>query len=214
MIKFLLSSNGDFDYDCKIDKDYDCVIAVDGGIRHLEKLGIKPDYWLGDMDSSSSLYVDEFFIKDVKVEKLPVKKDMSDSDYAVSKALSLGAKDITMIGGIGSRFDHSLFNVNLFFKLSKEGILCQILDGKQTLYFLIAERETKTFNIKEKKGETLSIVPFTDLKSLSLNGFEYPLLSKDISRYSNLTLSNIINSNDALISLEEGSALIILSSGY
>ncbi len=214
MAKFLLSSNGDFDYSYRLDRDYDCVIAVDGGIRHLERLGIKPAYWLGDMDSSSSLSVDKDFITDVKIEKLPVKKDMSDSDYAVSRALSLGAKDITMIGGIGSRFDHSLFNINLFFKLSKNGISSKILDGRQELYFLIAEGKKVDFYLREREGETLSIVPFSDLRALSLDGFEYPLHSKDISRYSNLTLSNIIESNEALIRLKEGSALIILSSGY
>ena len=33
----------------------DCVIAADGGLRHLKKLGIQPDIILGDFDSLGSI---------------------------------------------------------------------------------------------------------------------------------------------------------------
>lgn len=221
MTRALLSSNGDFFGTKRSDLEpYDFVIAVDGGIRHLEKLGVKPDLWVGDMDSSKALRVSKDLLDGVKVERLSEKKDMSDTDYAVSRALELGAKEITLIGGIGSRLDHSLFNLNLMFGLTRNRITCKILDGRQEiLFFCIDENpdscsEHQLFEIDSMLGKTFSIVPFSDIKGLSAEGVEYPLSKKDLSRYSNLTLSNVITSERARISVESGMFLIIFSQGY
>ncbi len=220
MVNVLVSCNGDYFHQQNNLPKFDYIIAVDGGIKHLEKLGIKPDIWVGDMDSAEILMLDNDFIKDIKKDILPTKKDMSDSDYGVEKALAYGADKITMIGGIGTRFDHSLFNINMFLKLAKDGIDCAIHDGMQEILFLctgefLNSASLKTdYYIKQKKGKTLSIVPCSDLRSLSLEGFEYPLKAMDISRYSNRTLSNVVNSDNAKISLQSGMALLVLSDGY
>ncbi|MDO4772620.1 MAG: thiamine diphosphokinase [Bacillota bacterium] len=221
MTRALLSSNGDFFGTNRSDLEpFDFVIAVDGGIRHLEKLGIQPDLWVGDMDSSKALGISEDFIKGVNMERLSEKKDMSDTDYAVSRALELGAGEITLIGGIGSRLDHSLFNLNLMFSLTRDGIPCKILDGRQEILFFCIEEgddsgsEAQVFEIDSGLGTTFSIVPFSDIKGLSAEGVEYPLSKKDLSRYSNLTLSNVITSERASISAESGMFLIIFSQGY
>ncbi len=220
MAKVLLSCNGDYFAQSGDLTEFDYIIAVDGGIRHLEKLNIKPDLWVGDMDSAEIFMLDNNFVKDIKKEVLPVKKDMSDSDYAVEKALEYGADSITMIGGIGTRFDHSLFNVNMFLNLARDNIICSIHDGMQEIRFLCAGEFLNTnqtcveYCIREKRGKTLSVVPFSDLKSLCLEGFEYNLDTMDISRYSNRTLSNVIKSDNAKINLQSGLALLVLSDGY
>lgn len=220
MISVLLSSNGDFDYkDDFLMPTATHIIAVDGGMRHLYKLGIKPNIWVGDMDSSIGLKIDEEFLSGVEIKTLPIKKDISDSEYAVQKALEFGANEIIIIGGIGTRFDHSLFNINMLFKLAKKNILCKILDGKQEVSFLCAGKylETENYNeliIESNIGKTLSIVPFSDLEFLSLDGFEYPLTDTNVDRYSNLTLSNIITSEKAKIKLKNGMCLVILSNGH
>ncbi len=216
MDNILISSNGDYFLDClPNNQNFDYIIAVDGGIRHLERLNMKPDLWVGDMDSSSELKIDKDFIKDLKIEKLPTKKDMSDTDYAIEKALDLKPKKITMIGGTGNRIDHSLFNINLLLSLSNKSIDCKIYDGKQELIFLSSDGlSKKEIIIENKKGKTLSVVPFSDLKALSLDGFEYPLDNRNLDRYSNLTLSNILSSDEAKISLKEGLCIIIISNGY
>lgn len=219
MTRVLLSSNGDFISEELMLPDFDYVIAVDGGIRHLYRLGIVPDLWVGDMDSSKQLAIDSDYLKKVKIERLPEKKDMSDADYAVEKALERKATELVMIGGIGSRLDHSLFNLNLFFGLSRKNIACQILDGRQEIRFLCAgeyaaDKKELSYDLCNQMGKTASLVPFTDLRSISLEGFEYPLFKRDISRYSNLTLSNVVQSEDALIKVKEGMLLLILSSGY
>ncbi len=220
MANVLVSCNGDYLYQQNDLPEFDYVIAVDGGIKHLEKLGIKPDLWVGDMDSTEIYMLDKDFIKDVEKDILPVKKDMSDSDYGVEKALKYGADKITMLGGIGTRFDHSLFNINMFLRLAKDRISCQILDGRQEIRFLCAgeylnaNQSAIDYYIKQKRRKTLSIVPCTDLKALSLEGFEYPLDTMDISRYSNRTLSNVVSTENAKISLQSGMALLVLSDGY
>ncbi len=225
MDNILISSNGDYFSDRLENIDsFDYIIAVDGGIRHLVKLGIKPHLWVGDMDSSRDFAVEKEFLDEIKIQKLPEKKDISDSDYAIEKALELKPKRITLIGGIGSRIDHSIFNINLFLSLKSKGIDCVILDGKQELSFVSAgtyldkdlakEKEEIEVLIENKKGKTFSIVPFSDINSLSLNGFEYPLNNRNLDKYTNLTLSNKIESNKASIKVKDGEFLIVISDGY
>lgn len=88
------------------------VIAVDGGLNHLQKMKIKPSLWVGDGDSTKAQA-----IKSLKCSrlKLPVSKDYSDLEYALhaaGKAFLNGDWDGTLIliGAQGGRFDHEIGN--------------------------------------------------------------------------------------------------------
>lgn len=84
----------------------DLVIAADAGLKHLARLGIEPDIALGDFDSLG--YVPEA----PSVEVCPVRKDDTDTMAALKRALELGYRRVLIFGGLGgSRFDHSLANV-------------------------------------------------------------------------------------------------------
>lgn len=209
MPRFLLSCNGDYfpteEYD-NILKSCDYYIAVDGGIRHLLQSKIKPDLWVGDMDSEKDYYLPKI---SVKTENLEIRKDFSDSEYAVKRAIELGADSIIMIGAIGSRIDHSLFNINLILKKNIENFDIMLTDGRQEL------RALKKINIIEgKKGKTLSLVPYSKISKLTMEGFSYPLDNVELERFSGLTLSNEIVKDKAIIKISSGTGIIAINSGY
>lgn len=62
----------------------DFIIAADAGLLHLKKLKISPDLVLGDFDSVG------FVPAEGRVERIPVKKDFTDSHYALMRAKELG----------------------------------------------------------------------------------------------------------------------------
>ena len=81
------------------------VISADSGYNKCTKLGIKPDLIIGDFDSS------DVPDTDIKTIILPVRKDDTDTFFAVKYAIKQGFNDLVILGGIGSRFDHTYCNV-------------------------------------------------------------------------------------------------------
>ena len=94
---------------------FDFIIAVDGGFAHLEKLGVTPDMAVGDFDSLG------YVPKCRRVSRHPVKKDKTDMELAMEKALYWKQDDLYIYGGLSGRLDHTLANLQLFAKFSERG---------------------------------------------------------------------------------------------
>ncbi len=69
--------------------NYDYIICADGGANHSYKMGITPDYIIGDLDSISSNIRDSYKLKNVKFEKFPSKKNETDTEICVYLASRL-----------------------------------------------------------------------------------------------------------------------------
>ena len=102
------------------------VISADSGYNKCKKLGIKPDLIIGDFDSSD------------------VRKDDTDTFFAVKYAIKQGFNDLVILGGIGSRFDHTYCNVlalNYCFERNVKAVLInknnkiELLDKKAVMLF-------------------------------------------------------------------------------
>ena len=73
--------------------DFQCIICADAGYLIAQKLKLEPDILIGDYDSMPQP-------KNRQVIKLPVEKDMTDSEAAIDLAVSNGYTDITVLGGM------------------------------------------------------------------------------------------------------------------
>ncbi|MBQ5918856.1 MAG: thiamine diphosphokinase, partial [Lachnospiraceae bacterium] len=115
-MKMLLILGGYINYEWAAEfykaNSYDKVIAVDGGLSAANLLNIYPDSIIGDFDTVSSELVDKYEKenKSTIIRLNPIKDD-TDTQYAIKHAMSIGAKEIHIIGGTGGRFDHCLANV-------------------------------------------------------------------------------------------------------
>ena len=87
--------------------DSDLVIAADAGLLYARGASFEPDVIIGDFDSLG-------YEPDGKnVVTLPVRKDVTDTRYAVEYAMNAGYKKIRIYGGLGGeRLDHSLSNIS------------------------------------------------------------------------------------------------------
>jgi thiamine pyrophosphokinase len=81
----------------------DCILAADGGLAHVRRLGLQPHGILGDFDSLG--YIPE------SAKVFPVEKDDTDAMLAVRHGLSLGYRRFLLYGSLdGPRLDHTVAN--------------------------------------------------------------------------------------------------------
>lgn len=183
-------------------------VAVDGGIEFFLRRNIAPDYWIGDMDSSSDAKKYESVLKNTEIIKLNVDKDFSDTEYAIDFLITKNYKKFKLLGVIGTRFDHSFANAALITNLCEKEFDIVVSDGRQLLIPL-----SKSTVIKSKKGYTISIICFEDIESVSSKGLRYKLEKTNLSFASSLSLSNVIEEDIAIIQKEKGRAILVISKG-
>ena len=112
--------------------DGDTVIAADSGYETAKKLRLPVNVLIGDMDS-----VKVELPKEIETIKLPTEKDVTDTEAAVELALEKGADSICIIGGIGTRVDHTLASLGILEDM--EGLFSAPL-GKRRKFFGLAKQ--------------------------------------------------------------------------
>lgn len=183
------------------------IIAADGGIRHAAPLGIEPDLWVGDFDSSDLEIKDRY--KNVPLKTYPSDKSKSDGEIATEAALSLSPKKIVLVGALGGRrTDHGFFNVLSALRYAHNHPETEfVLTGAGQIAMPLLPK--KQLKIAQSLGTTLSIVPFSKLSGLSVDGVRWPLVSVEVELGSTHTLSNRIIA-EATIQLMDGLAIAIV----
>ena len=174
------------------------VIAADSGMMHAASLNIVPELWVGDFDSSGSELMIQY--RDVPRQVFPPEKDATDGAIAVAEALRRGATRIVMLGGLGGQSDHTLGILGQGLHLAKGGIPCLMTSGHEEAYPLVPGHMTLDLSPSTR----LSLIAFSDLTGLDLDGVRWPLKQRDVDLGSTLTLSNIAT----------GQVSIRLGSGY
>jgi thiamine pyrophosphokinase len=207
-MKVLIISNGDIkDYNFyeKLLKDVDMVICADGGANHAYRMKLKPHLIVGDFDSIKEEILEFYENEGVRIEKFPPMKDETDTQLAMLKAIELGAKEITFIGVIGERLDHSYANLSLLLYLLNRNIKGKIVNEMNEIYLI-----NKFIEVEGKKGELLSLLPYSkEVKGIYTKGLFYGLSGQSMDLEMPYGISNVFTDNKATIEIEEGLLLVI-----
>ena len=181
------------------------IICCDGGMRHTMKLGITPDFIVGDFDSVQAEVLEYYKKQNIELKQVPCRKDETDMELGIRHAADIGADDIVIMGGIGSRMDHTLANIFLLMKINdigKKGIIV----NENNLIMLCTDKTV----VEGKKGDIVSFIPITkETAGVSTEGLEYPLNNETLYMNSPRGVSNVMEGNTASYTLKEGLALII-----
>ena len=181
------------------------IIVCDGGVRHLQKLGIKPDVIIGDMDSIGPAQLANYSAQGVQIIQHPANKDFTDTELALDYALDLRPTAIYIWGALGGRLDHTLANVFLLRKGQKAGIKTYLIDEYCEAFIMDKEAA-----FVDAKGVTVSLFALSSqVKGLSLRGFVYPLQDAVLTMGESLGVSNVIDEAHAKISVRGGNLLVI-----
>lgn len=211
-MKAIIISNGNIEKDefyrrLFKKEDPQFIISVDGGTNHLKRLGIIPNFIVGDLDSISKETLEYFKKLNVEIMKYNTQKDETDTQLAIELAIKLKVNEVILLGSLGTRIDHSLANIYLLEYIVKKGIQAQIIDQCNRIYLI-----DKKIKLKGKKGDLLSLLPFSDIvKGISTKGVKYHLKNGEMKKENPYGISNVFKDEIAEISIEEGLLLVILS---
>lgn len=186
---------------CKKYTDNAYIVACDGGMSHCLNLGIKPDVIVGDFDSVKENVYKYYKSEKIPFKQFPCRKDETDMELGLDAAIEAGAKDITIIGGIGSRLDHTMANCQLLYALLKEGIKARIANEYNEIELI-----DKDVVIEGHKGDIVSLIPMTEeVLGVTTKNLEYPLCDAKLCFGSRLiAVSNIMTEDEAFVSIKSG----------
>ena len=202
-MKALIFSGGEFrglPDSIKIN-EYSLIITADSGYLSAHDLGVVPDVFIGDFDS---VLKEEVVAK--KIIALNPVKNMTDTQEALSYAVSCGFKNITILGALGNRCDHTIANIQLLKYAHNLGASAEIIDI-DTYITLV----TDEIDIDKKDGFCLSLLPLTDCTGVSVSGVFYPLDNAEMPVGNPYGISNEFTNNSAHISVLSGELLVILA---
>ena len=197
-----------YDFCKKYLENADVILCCDSGIRHTRVLGIVPDYILGDFDSCQKEDLEYYKNMGITIKTFPTQKDETDMELGLDFAVKLGADNIVIFGGIGSRFDHTLANAHLLLKLLKKGIKAMIVDEKNCVELI-----DKDIVLEGEKGELVSTIPLSmKVTGITLEGFAYPLTDHTLTIDDDIVaVSNVMMQNQCRISIKTGYLFVIRS---
>lgn len=196
------------DNDHRLIKDSDYVIGVDGGNVVLIDRGIPIDLAVGDFDTASSQHVQQLQSLGVPITQLPVDKDVTDTDFAVTKALELQPVEVLLLGAWGSRWDHTLANIHLLERLSRFDVT-GIMQNEWNRIQLVRPGQ---LNVSKGQFTYLSLLAWTEtVKGVTLSGFRFPLVDATLTRTNSLAISNEWTEEVGKIRHTEGELLVIQS---
>ena len=209
MIKTLIITGGNVEeLICKTNQ-FDYIIASDRGLEVLDKYKILPDYIIGDFDSIDKnilgKYVDN---KNIIIKELNPEKDYTDTHMALKLAIDLKSTDITVLGAIGTRIDHTIANIHILKETLNNNIACKIVDSRNEIQLI----DKKTILELDSNYKYISLIPLTTkVEGISLKGFKYPLLDATLKIGHSIGVSNEQLEDYAEIDLKEGILILIKS---
>ena len=177
----------------------DYLLAADGGLVHLEKLGIKPHGILGDFDSLGRVPTDGIVF--------PVEKDDTDSMLAVRKGLALGYRRFLLYGSLdGPRLDHTLANFQTLQFLADHGAIGYLVGNS---YIATVVKNGSIRFSAEAKGILSVFCMGADARGVSIAGLQYAMDNGTLSAGFPLGVSNHFTGNPASVTVKEGSLLVL-----
>ena len=186
------------------------IIAADSGMEFLYKCGKKPDMIVGDFDSVAPAVLVAYRKMDgIEWKVLRPEKDDTDTESAVQTAAELGAEEIHIVGGTGSRLDHMLANVYLLGLLREQGISAYLVDAHNRVQVIdqriVIKKETQY-------GKYVSLLPFMGaVEGITLKGMKYPLEDYTLDHCHSIGISNEITGEQAEIEFRTGRLVVIES---
>jgi thiamine pyrophosphokinase len=184
--------------------DGDLCIAADGGYQNAKKLGHPVHVAVGDFDSFPKQRVGD----GIEIIELPAEKDLTDSQVCIETAISRGADEIILIGGLSGRLDHTLANLCMLEDLYARRVIGYITDGANRARFI----RNSGIIIMRSDFKYLSLIAADDTcKGVSIQGCKYELKKQPVHRRLQFAVSNEIIGNCAMVTVKKGGLYVIES---
>ena len=199
MAKFVIFCAGGFEKLLQPIEQQDYVLAADGGLAHLQKLGLTPHEILGDFDSLG--YVPQ------GATVFPVEKDDTDAMLAARRGLELGYKEFVFYGSLdGPRLDHTVSNFQTLQFLADRGARGWLVGNT---HIVTVVKDGEIHFPADAKGTISVFCMGADARGVDIEGLYYTLENGTLTAGFPLGVSNHFAGKPACIRAEKGSLLVI-----
>ncbi|EOR26610.1 MAG: thiamine diphosphokinase [Niallia nealsonii] len=188
-----------------------CWIGVDRGVIYLMEKSIPTYAAFGDFDSISEEELHNIEAKTGIIKRFKPEKDETDMELALLWAIKEGATLIRLFGATGGRLDHTIANLQLLLReaIDHKDVKVEIIDKQNSVAVVPAGSYTLK---KMSEYKYISFFPFsTKIVGLTLEGFKYPLVRRNLPASSTLCISNELIRETGTFSFDEGILMVIRS---
>ncbi len=192
----------------------DLVVAVDGGARLADELGLPIDRWVGDGDSLGAEGLESVRARGVVVDLAPIDKDESDAELGLLAAAAARATSITLLAGLGGpRPDHAQANIALLGHPAAAGRAFELLDPLARIRLLVADGRNGPsavrLDLPGRIGDIVSLIPLATTTGVTTIGLRYPLEAATLAVGPARGISNIRTEARAGVTIRDGRLLVI-----
>ena len=125
---------------------------------------------------------------------------------ALKLAIELESTEVTIIGAIGTRIDHTLANIHILKEPLEKNIKCNILNENNNITLI---NET---TVLKNKYPYISLMPLTTtVEGITLKGFKYTLNNATMKIGESIGVSNEQIEEEGIIEMEKGILIVIQS---
>ncbi len=180
---------------------FDTLLCADGGTDSALRLGLSPDYIIGDLDSISKEAIKKF----KTTSKILQYKRQNDTD--VEKCLNFAIKnkfdEALLIGVTGNRLDHTLCNLGIVLKFFNKIKLSLLAENSYLKPY------TGDVRLQTQKSEIISLYGFDKKTKITSKGLKYPLKNISLPFGDKESTSNVSTSNSIQLKIRKGIIFII-----
>jgi thiamine pyrophosphokinase len=181
------------------------IVAADGGARHLEVRGLRPDVVVGDMDSFPPDRRDGWEKEGTAFFDHPGEKDETDLELALLYATQHYRGEILVFGFLGGRLDQALANVFLLAHPSLVGHRIRLVEPGQEAWLL---RSSDV--IEGRPGDLVSLLPLAgSVRVAKTEGLRWPLHNEVLTIGPARGISNVLTAGRATIKIDSGLLLCV-----
>lgn len=180
----------------------DLRVCGDGGAEVVIQAGLEPDEVLGDLDSLSPQVRRQ--IPPEHLLQIP-DQNTTDGEKAIHYCLEHGCQQIHILGGMGKRTDHTLYNLSLLKKFKQRE--CQLF------YYTLEEmlyRIDQSTTLQVIPKTRISLLPiFGKIEQVSTTGLLYPIQNQTLEFGIFDSISNVAIGEQVHIHLPQGGELLL-----
>ena len=182
-------------------KEFNTIICADGGANSAKKIGIIPDFIIGDLDSIS-LSTLKFFKDKSTIIQIKRQND-TDVEKCLKFAIKKGFKEAILLGVTGDRLDHTICNLGIVIKFFNR---IKIYLTAESSFLTPINNDTI---IKSKIGETISIYAFDKNTRITSIGLKYHLNKAALPFGVRESTSNVSISDKVKLKVSSGIIFVI-----
>ena len=179
------------------------IIAANGGVRHLQEMGLTPDLIIGDLDSADIKLIDSLVQGGARTIRHRADKDETDLELALLYAQQYFDEPILVFGATGGRIDHSLANLMLLAHPDLLNLNISYIDLAYRIWIVHGFT-----SITGEPGDIISLIPVNGKAFVgTTSGLRWPLNNETLDFGLTRGVSNELT--DQLAEIEIVSGIII-----